>query len=111
MRYDARKEGSASLGYGIAVSNDSVVVGMPIFNKKQHHKIGGFMKVTQKEFTKFNTKLNELRNKLKVTLLDKNGNLKSNDTPISENFDIYNAYLGWSIMQGNFMNYHMITYY
>lgn len=111
MGYDAGKEGSASLGYGIAVTNDSVVVGMPIFNKKQHHKIGGFMKVTRKEFTKFNTKLNELRNKLKVTVLDKNGNLKSNDTPISENFDISNAYLGWSIMQGNFMNYHMITYY
>ena len=95
------KGGSASLGYGIAISDDSMVIGMPIFNKLQHHKIGGFMKVTKQtiKFTKFNSKMNDLRNKLKKSTLDKNGNLK-NGSKVSENFDISNAYLGWSIMKG-----------
>ena len=95
------KGGSASLGYGIAISEDSMVIGMPIFNKLQHHKIGGFMKVTNEEykFKKFNSEMNVLRNKLKISTVDSNGNLK-NGTKRSENFDISNAYLGWSILKG-----------
>ena len=95
------KAGSASLGYGIVVSEDSMVIGTPMFNKIQYHKIGGIMKITQHDakstFTKFNSKLNELRNELKVrTLLNK----KLKTYQESENFDIPNAYLGWSIIKG-----------
>ena len=93
------KAGAASLGFGVVVSDDSVVVGTPMFNKLQFHKVGGVMKITNQDskttFTKFNTKLNALRNKLKVS--DVKGNITKR---LSENFDISNAYLGWSVMKG-----------
>ena len=97
---NVNKGGSASLGYGIVVSEDSMVIGTPMFNKIQYHKIGGMMKITQHDskntFTKFNSKLNELRNKLKVRTQNK----KTKTYKESENFDIQNAYLGWSVIKG-----------
>ena len=72
---NVNKGGSASLGFGIVVSEDSMVIGTPMFNKIQYHKIGGMIKITQHDskdtFTKFNSKLNELRNKLKVSTQNK----------------------------------------
>ena len=97
---NVNKGGSASLGYGIVVSEDSMVIGTPMFNKIQYHKIGGTIKITQHDskdtFTKFNSKLNELRNKLKVRTQSK----KTKTYQESENFDIPNSYLGWSVIKG-----------
>ena len=82
------KPGSASLGHGMVVAEDSVVVGLPLFNKLWTNKMGGIMKVKDKKFTRFDKKLDTFRNKLKVHQK-------------GENFDIANSYLGWSIIKGN----------
>ena len=82
------KPGSATLGHGIAIAEDSIVIGLPMFNKLWTHKMGGIMKVQDIKFTRFDNKLDRLRNKLKVH-------------EKGDNFDIANSYLGWSIVKGN----------
>ena len=82
------KPGSATLGHGIVIAEDSIVVGLPMFNKLWTNKMGGIMKVKDKKFTKFDKKLDTFKNKLKIHQK-------------GENFDIANSYLGWSIIKGN----------
>ena len=91
------KRGSATLGHGIVVNKDSVVIGLPIYNKIWPNRMGGIMKIKEKKFYRFDNKLDSLRDELKKTQkVTKKRKFKK-----SGNDDISNPYFGWSVIKGN----------